>query len=36
VAGVHFGSADTAAGDMGLRLTSWTLDHYFQRVQEER
>jgi hypothetical protein len=28
--GVHFRFADTAARDMGLRLTDWTLDHYFQ------
>jgi len=30
--GVHFRFADTAARDMGLRLTDWTLDHYFQPV----
>jgi hypothetical protein len=34
--GVHFRFADTAARDMGLRLTGWTLDHYFQRVERER
>jgi hypothetical protein len=34
--GVHFRFADTASRDMGLRLTDWTLDHYFQRVEEER
>jgi hypothetical protein len=28
--GVHFRFADTASRDMGLRLTDWTLDHYFQ------
>jgi hypothetical protein len=28
--GVHFRFADTAARDMGLRLTDWTLDRYFQ------
>jgi hypothetical protein len=28
--GVHFRFADTAARDMGLRLTDWALDHYFQ------
>jgi hypothetical protein len=28
--GVHFRFADTAARDMGLRLTDWTLAHYFQ------
>ncbi|HEX3213957.1 MAG TPA: hypothetical protein VH016_15405, partial [Actinomycetota bacterium] len=31
--GVHFRFADTAARDMGLRLTDWTLDHYFQPVR---
>jgi hypothetical protein len=30
--GVHFRFADTAARDMGLRLTDWTLDRYFQPV----
>ena len=34
--GVHFRFADTAARGMGLRLTGWALDHYFQRVQKER
>jgi hypothetical protein len=34
--GVHFRFADTAARDMGLRLADWTLDHYFQPVEEER
>jgi len=34
--GVHFRFADTASRDMGLRLTDWTLDHYFQPVDEER
>jgi hypothetical protein len=28
--GIHFRFADTAARDMGGRLTDWTLDHYFQ------
>jgi hypothetical protein len=32
--GVHFRFADTAARDMGVRLADWTLDHYFQPVQE--
>jgi hypothetical protein len=32
--GVHFRFADTAARDMGLRLTGWTLEHYFQPVHE--
>jgi hypothetical protein len=32
--GVHFRFADTAARDMGLRLTDWTLDRYFQPVHE--
>jgi hypothetical protein len=34
--GVHFRFADTASRDMGLRLTDWTLDHYFQRVRSHR
>jgi hypothetical protein len=34
--GVHFRFADTAARDMGLRLTDWTLDHYFQPVHEPK
>jgi hypothetical protein len=33
--GIHFRFADTAARDMGRRLTDWTLDHYFQPVHEE-
>jgi hypothetical protein len=32
--GVHFRFADTAAREMGRRLTAWTLDHYFQPVHE--
>jgi hypothetical protein len=28
--GIHFRFADTAARDMGIRLTDWALDHYFQ------
>jgi hypothetical protein len=28
--GVHFRFADTAARDMGISLTDWTLAHYFQ------
>jgi len=34
--GIHFRFGDTAARDMGVRLADWTLDHYFQPVQEER
>jgi hypothetical protein len=34
--GVHFRFADTASRDMGIRLTDWTLDHYFQPVEEEQ
>jgi len=30
--GIHFRFADIAARDMGLRLSEWTLDHYFQPV----
>ena len=33
--GIHFRFADIAARDMGLRLSEWTLDHYFQPVDEE-
>jgi hypothetical protein len=33
--GVHFRFADTAARDMGLQLTDWTLNHYFQPVHED-
>ena len=33
--GVHFRFADTASRDMGIRLTNWTLDHYFQPVHDE-
>ena len=32
--GFHFRFADTAARDMGRRLTDWTLDHYFQPIHE--
>jgi hypothetical protein len=28
--GIHFPFADTAARGMGIRLSDWTLDHYFQ------
>jgi hypothetical protein len=28
--GIHFRFADTAARDMGIRLTDWALAHYFQ------
>jgi hypothetical protein len=34
--GIHFRFADTAARKMGRRLADWTLDHYFQRIGEER
>ena len=33
--GIHFRSADTAARDLGRQLAAWTLDHYFQPVDEE-
>jgi hypothetical protein len=32
--GIHFRFANTAARDMGRRLTDWTLDHYFQPLHE--
>jgi hypothetical protein len=28
--GFHLRFADIASRDLGLRLTDWTLDHYFQ------
>jgi hypothetical protein len=34
--GIHFRFADTAARDMGRRLTDWTLDHYFQPIHKRR
>jgi hypothetical protein len=33
--GFHFRFANTAAREMGRRLTDWTLDHYFQPLHEE-
>jgi hypothetical protein len=30
--GIHFRFADIASRDLGLRLSDWTLDHYFQPV----
>jgi len=33
--GIHFRFADTAAREMGRRLTAWTLDHYFRPVHEQ-
>jgi len=32
--GVHFRFADIAGRDIGLQLTNWTLDHYFQPVHD--
>jgi hypothetical protein len=32
--GFHFRFANTAAREMGRRLTDWTLDHYFQPVHK--
>ena len=32
--GIHFRFADTAAREIGRRLTAWTLDHYFQPIDE--
>jgi hypothetical protein len=34
--GVHFRFADTAARDMGIRLTDWALAHYFQPLHSHR
>jgi hypothetical protein len=28
--GIHFRSADEASRNLGLRLSDWTVDHYFQ------
>jgi hypothetical protein len=33
--GIHFRTADTASRAMGRRLADWTLDHYFQPVDEK-
>lgn len=33
--GIHFRTADTAARDMGEQVAAWTIDHYFQPVDEE-
>jgi hypothetical protein len=30
--GIHFRSADLASVNLGLQLSDWTLDHYFQPV----
>jgi hypothetical protein len=34
--GFHFRFANTAARDMGRRLTDWTLDHYFQPIHKHK
>ena len=34
--GIHFRFADTASRDMGGRLAAWTLDHYFQPIDEHK
>ena len=34
--GFHFRTADIASRDLGLRLTQWTLDHYFQPTERSR
>jgi hypothetical protein len=33
--GIHFRFADLASRDLGLRLSGWTIDHYFQPVHED-
>jgi hypothetical protein len=33
--GFHFRSADIASRDLASQLAAWTLDHYFQPVDEE-
>jgi hypothetical protein len=30
--GIHFRSADIASRDLGLQLSDWTIDHYFQPI----
>jgi hypothetical protein len=34
--GIHFRTADTAAKEIGRHLAAWTLDHYFQPIDENR
>jgi catechol 2,3-dioxygenase-like lactoylglutathione lyase family enzyme len=34
--GIHFRFADTAARDMGVRLTDWALARYFQPLHRHR
>ena len=33
--GIHFRFADLASRDLGLRLSDWTIDHYFQPVHDD-
>lgn len=33
--GIHFRFADIASRNLGLKLSDWTLDHYFQRVDRD-
>jgi len=33
--GFHFRFADIASRNLGLRLTDWTLDHYFQPLDQD-
>jgi len=34
--GIHFRTADIAAKQMGGQLAAWTLDRYFQPIDEDR
>jgi hypothetical protein len=34
--GIHFRTADTAAKQIGRHLAAWTLDHYFQPIDDGR
>ena len=34
--GFHFRFANTAARDMGRRVTAWTLDHYFEPIHKHK
>jgi hypothetical protein len=33
--GIHFRFADIASRNLGLRLSDWTLDHYFQPIHRD-
>jgi hypothetical protein len=33
--GIHFRTADVASRNLGLQLSDWTIDHYFQPVDQD-